>query len=107
MASQPREKSSVGERGARKAALAVLAAHADGKPAEIPADHKAWFEEQVAAQSVSDGALKELARARATRTRAALEAGQGVGGERLVIDDVTDGDLAAHPNVVIVLGSGR
>jgi hypothetical protein len=97
----------VGERRARSAALAVLAAHAEGKAADIPEDHKAWFEEQVAAQSVSNTALKDLARARAMRARDALETGQGIRAERLVVEDVTDDDIAAHPNVAIGLGSGR
>jgi hypothetical protein len=95
----------IGERGARRDALAALTARAAGTPAEIPAEHQTWFETQVAAQSVDDSALQQLATARATAVRAKLASGQGVDAERVIIDDPPAIDPAASPAVVVGLGS--
>jgi hypothetical protein len=95
----------IGERGARSSVLEVLEARAHGKPAEIPAEHQAWFEAQVAAQSVPDAALQELAAARARNTSARLERTQGIAADRVLLDEVTPQDLAAQPGVAVGLGS--
>ena len=95
----------IGERGARRDVLAALTARAAGTPAEIPAEHQTWFETQVAAQSVDDAALRELATARAAAVRAKLASGQGVDAERVILDDPPATDPAASPAVVVGLGA--
>lgn len=94
----------IGERGARGAVLEVLQARADGKTAEVPDEHKAWFEEQVAAQDVPDAQLKTLAGTRAGNVEARLASSQGVGKERIVVDDPAP-NPSAHPMVAIGLGA--
>jgi hypothetical protein len=94
----------IGERGARGAVLEVLQARADGKTAEVPEEHKAWFEEQVAAQEVPDAQLKTLAAARAGNVETRLASSQGVGKERIVVDDPVP-NPSAHPVVAIGLGA--
>jgi hypothetical protein len=93
------------ERGARRAALETLAARAEGKPAEIPEEHRAWFEAEVGAQTVPDTALQELAAARARRVRSQLESGQGINADRVPVDETTADDLGARPVVAVGLGS--
>ncbi|MBI3769199.1 MAG: DUF748 domain-containing protein [Deltaproteobacteria bacterium] len=95
----------IGERGARSATLAALAARTDGKAAEIPEEHRAWFEAQVAAQDVADAALHALAAARAKSVQSRLESGGGVGADRVLVDDESPEDVAARPVVAIGLGS--
>jgi hypothetical protein len=94
----------LGERGVRRDVLAALTARADGKPGEIPAEHQAWFEEQVAAQTVDDAALQQLAAARAAAVGAKLASGEGVEAARIVRDDAAVAP-AARPEVVVGLGS--
>ncbi len=94
----------LGERGARTAVLAALTSRAAGTPADVPAEHREWFEQQVAAQSVDDAALRQLAAARATSVRATLASGQGVGPERVVVDDPLAGGPAARSMVAVGLG---
>jgi len=94
----------LGERGARRDVLAALTARAAGRPAEIPAEHQAWFEAQVAAQSIDDAAMKQLATARATAVGAKLASSQGVDAARIVLDDASI-DPTARPVVVIGLGT--
>ncbi|HEY2388823.1 MAG TPA: DUF748 domain-containing protein [Candidatus Binatia bacterium] len=94
----------IGERGARGAVLGVLQARAEGKTADVPEEHKAWFEEQVAAQEVPDEQLKTLAAARAANVGARLASSQGVGKDRIVVDDPAV-DAKAHPTVTIGLGA--
>lgn len=95
----------IGERGPRSAVLAALTARAAGTPADVPAEHQAWFEAQVAAQSVPEAALRALAAARAAAVRTRLQSGAGVAAERLVIDDAAPDDLAARPAVAVGLGA--
>jgi hypothetical protein len=93
----------LGERGARTAVLAALTARAAGTPADVPAEHQAWFEAQVVAQSVDDGALRQLAAARASAVQAKLAGGQGVAADRVILDDAIA--TGARPAVVVGLGS--
>jgi len=93
------------ERGPRAAALAVLQARAAGKAAEIPEEHKAWFEAQVTAQTVADAALHELAAARVQSARTKLTGSEGIAEARVLVDDTTPPDLAARPVVAVGLGA--
>ncbi len=95
----------IAERGPRAATLTVLQARANGTAAEIPEEHKAWFEAQVAAQNVADTALRALAAARVQSARSRLTSGQGIADARLLVDDTTPPDLAARPAVAVGLGS--
>lgn len=95
----------IGERSARKAALAALMARADAKPGEIPAEHQEWFEAAVAEQPVDDAALRALAEARTTEVRTKLASGQGVDAAHLVLDEPRLGDPAVNPAVAIGLGA--
>ena len=95
----------IAERGPRTATLEVLQARAKGAAAEIPDEHKAWFEAQVAAQTVGDAALRELAAARVQSMHGRLTSGQGVAEARLVVDDTTPEDLASRPAVAVGLGA--
>jgi hypothetical protein len=95
----------IGERGARTAVLAALMARAEGRAGEIPAQHQAWFAAQVAAQTVPDSALQQLAAARATAIQQQLASDQGVATTRVVLDDPVSINAAARPVVTIGLGS--
>jgi hypothetical protein len=95
----------LGERGVRAAVMEALIARAAGKAADIPPEHQAWFEAQIAAQSVDDAALRQLAAARATALQAKLASGEGVATERVILDDPSPGDQAARSVVAVGLGS--
>ena len=95
----------IAERGPRTAALAVLQARAEGKAAEIPEEHKAWFEAQVSAQNVADTALHDLAAARVQSARSKLTSREGIAEARLLVDETTAPDLAARPVVAVGVGS--
>src|SRR6185436_2232971 len=79
----------IGERGARTAVLAALTARAEGRDEPVPPEHQPWFEAQVAAQSVPDEALRELATARATVVQTELGKAHGVAKTRTVLDEPT------------------
>ena len=95
----------IGERGARKAALAALTARADGKAGEIPAEHQEWFERAVGEQSADDAALRTLAEARAAEVRTKLASGQGVDAARIDLDEPRVADAGGRPAVAIGLGA--
>ena len=95
----------IAERGPRTAALAALQARAEGKAAEIPEEHKAWFEAQVSAQNVADTALHDLAAARVQSARSKLTSREGISEARLLVDETTAPDLAARPVVAVGVGS--
>jgi len=94
----------VAERGERRAVLAVLNDRAEGKPAEVPEEYTAWFEEKVKAQSVPDSALADLAAARAKVIQTVI-VDDGIAAERVPIDEATPDDLAARPVVALGLGA--
>jgi len=94
----------LGERAERKSVLAVLNERAEGKPAEVPEEHEAWFEENVKAQTVSDAALADLAAARAKTIQDTI-VGDGIALERVPIESATPDDLAARPVVALGLGA--
>ena len=95
----------IGERGPRKVALEALNARAEGKAAEIPDEHKPWFEEQVARQEVPDAALHELAIARVKLVQADLEHQAGIAAERMTLDPTAAEDVKSRPVVAIGLGA--
>ena len=95
----------IAERAVRKEVLRVLTARAAGTPTEVPAEHQAWFEAQVAAQDVDAATLRELASARAAMVQAKLASGEGVAAERVVLDEVLATNPAARSAVAVGLGS--
>lgn len=71
---------------------------------EIPPEHAEWFEQQVAAQTLDESALRALAATRASGLRDRLASTQGVGAERIALDEPSV-DANARSVVAIGLGS--
>jgi len=74
-------------RGARNAVRDALQARAKGEPATLEPDDAAKLEEWVAAKSVGDDQLQQLARDRQQRLRDVLAQDYGLGEERVVLLD--------------------
>ncbi len=91
--------------GRRTAVLAVLTARAEGRNDPVAPEHGEWFEKQVAAESLPDTALLDLAAARATAIQQQLAHDHGVASGRIVLDDASATNAAARPVVTIGLGS--
>ncbi len=94
-------------RGTRSAIRDALAARASGKSAELSPELAKTLDEWAAERTVSDGALRALAAARAARLQSLLVQDYGIPAERLALGEPAVERDAGRPAVAIALAAGR
>jgi len=94
-------------RGTRSAIRDALAARASGKSAELSPELEKTLDEWAAERTVSDGALRALAAARAAHLQSLLVQDYGIPAERLALGESAVDRDAGRPAVAIALAAGR
>ncbi len=94
-------------RGTRSAIRDALAARASGKSAELSPELAKTLDEWAAERTISDGALRALAAARAARLQSLLVQDYGIPAERLALGEPAVDRDAGRPAVAIALAAGR
>src|SRR6185369_13876952 len=94
----------IGEGDEREAALEVLKARAEGKSADMPAEHQAWFDAQVAQFPVTDAKLLELATERANWVRSQIAKDEALQGRVSVVPADSE-DLSSRSVVTVTFAT--
>jgi len=94
-------------RGTRSAIRDALAARASGKSAELSPELAKTLDEWAAERTISDGALRALAAARAAHLQSLLVQDYAIPAERLALGEPAVDRDAGRPAVAIALAAGR